>query len=123
MTDGTLAYLARSRTIGAPILAAIVVLLLAPVVLGQTTTTGPTSMPAAMSPAERYGLGCLAPALVAITLAIITRQVIVSLALGIFTAAGMLCVLRGQYNPLVFVTTTVNEYVLGVLAPIKGGVV
>src|ERR1044071_10044734 len=115
MTDGTPGYLARSRAVAVPILAAVVVLVLAPAVLGQTTTTNPTSMPAGLSPAERYGMGCLAPALVAISLAIIARQVIVSLTLGIFPASAMLCILHGQHNPLLFVTTMMDRFVLGVL--------
>ena len=100
-----------------------VILAIAPLAFAQNATSAPTSAAVGMSPAERYGLGCLAPALVAVGLAIATRQVIVSLALGIFTASAMLCINGGQHSPLVFVTTMMDKYVLGVLAPVKGGTV
>jgi Na+/H+ antiporter NhaC len=56
---------------------------------------------------------------VAIVLAVATRQVIVSLALGIFTASAMICAARGEYNPLRFVEYAVNHFLLGVLARVK----
>lgn len=96
------------------------ILLSGPAALAETVTSGPAAA-APPSPADAYGLWSLAPALVAILLAIATRQVIVSLALGILTAAGMMCALDGEYNPLKFVTFMMDRYVLGVLAPIKNG--
>jgi Na+/H+ antiporter NhaC len=81
-------------------------------------TTQPT-VSAPPEPSAFYGLWTLAPALVAILLAIITRQVIVALACGIFTAAAMLCIRAGDYNPLHFVTYAMNHYLLGVLGPMN----
>lgn len=89
---------------------------LLPLLIPPTTTSAPTSP---LSPADYYGLWTLAPALVAILLAVITRQVIVALALGILTAAGMMCVYSAVYNPLHFVTYAMDHYLLGVLAPLK----
>lgn len=72
-------------------------------------------------PKDVYGLWTLAPALVAILLAVITRQVIVALACGILTAATMMCILVADYNPLHFVTYGMDHYLLKVLAPLKDG--
>jgi len=61
-------------------------------------------------------LRALAPALVAIVLAIVTRQVIVSLSAGIFVAAIMMLAPTGVYNPIRWVTFAVDQYLFGVLA-------
>lgn len=71
----------------------------------------------ARSPKDTFGLWSLLPALVAIGLAIFTRQVVPSLALGILTAAVMLCILDGQYNPIHMVIYAVEHYLLGVFIP------
>jgi hypothetical protein len=66
----------------------LVIIALLPLAFQNPTTT---SAPAASAlPKDFYGLWTLAPALVAILLAVITRQVIVALACGILTAAAMM---------------------------------
>lgn len=59
----------------------------------------------------------IAPALVAIILAIITRQVLVALAAGIFVAAALMQSMLGLFNPITWVTFAVEKYLFGVLAP------
>ncbi len=100
--------------------AGVVFLYLSDSAFGQTSTSGPTSSPAA-SAASTYGLWVIAPAMVAIILAILTRQVVMALSLGTLTASAMVCILGGDYNPIHFVTTMIDRYVLGVLAPVKDG--
>ncbi len=68
-------------------------------------------------PKDYYGLWSLLPALVAIGLAIFTRQVVPSLALGIFTAAVMMCIFGGDNNPIRMVVYAVEHYLLGVFIP------
>lgn len=85
----------------------------------STASPAPASSQSAAAPGKTYGLWVLAPALVAILLALLTRQVIVALACGIFTAAAMMCVAAGDYNPLHFVTFGMNHYLLGVLGPMN----
>lgn len=75
---------------------------------------------AGVQPKDFYGLWTIAPPLVAILVAVLTRQVIVALSLGVLTAAGMVCVMHGVYNPLRFVTYAMDHYLLGVLASMKG---
>lgn len=65
-----------------------------------------------------FGLWTLTPAIVAILLAVITQQVVPSLALGILTAAVMMCVYTGQQNPIEMVMYAVNHYLLGVFIPV-----
>lgn len=100
--------------------AGVVFLYLSDSAFGQTSTSGPTSAPA-VSAASTYGLWVIAPAMVAIILAILTRQVVMALSLGTLTASAMVCILGGDYNPIHFVTTMIERYVLGVLAPVKDG--
>lgn len=83
-----------------------------------SATTAPTSG-ASMSPADLFGLWTLAPAIVAILFAIITRQVLLALPLGIVTASAMMLYATGSpdfYNPLVWVTYSIDHYLFGVLA-------
>jgi Na+/H+ antiporter NhaC len=101
------------------ILAAFAFLAVAQIAIAQQPASAPTSTPSLEGPAGKYGLWSLAPALVAIFLAIATRQVILALALGILTASGMLACYHGQYNPIIFVTQAMDRYLLGVLAYLK----
>ncbi len=81
--------------------------------------TSPTTAPAqsvTKSPGKYYGLWVLVPALAAILFALIARQVIIALILGILVASGMMCHLAGTDNPLNFVTFAVDHYLIGVLA-------
>lgn len=64
-----------------------------------------------------YGLWSLTPAIVAILLAIITQQVVPALAIGILTAACMLCLYTGQNNPIEMVMYAVDQYLIGVFIP------
>lgn len=66
---------------------------------------------------EYFGLWSIAPALVAIGLAVITQQVVPSLALGILTAAAMICWMGGDHNPINWVIYSLRTYVLGVFIP------
>lgn len=84
---------------------------------GPQTTQAATSAPSVVEPKDFYGLWAIAPPIVAIVLAILTRQVIVALSFGVLTAATMICVMQGTYDPLRFVTYAMDRYVLGVLAP------
>lgn len=72
---------------------------------------------AVREPQEYYALWSLAPALVAIGLAVITQQVVPSLALGILTAAAMLCWIGGDHNPINWVIYALRHYLLGVFIP------
>lgn len=60
----------------------------------------------------------LVPALVAIFLAIITRQVIVALSAGILIAAGIVQWLDGVWNPIHWIMFAVDRYLFDVLAPL-----
>lgn len=83
-------------------------------------TSGPTTTgPATVAPKDYYGIWVLAPAFVAIGLAMITRQVILALPLGILTGAVMLSVMNGIYNPAEMVKFCIENYVLGVLFPLN----
>jgi len=85
-------------------------------------TTQPTaSAPDIVAPKDYYGLWAIAPPITAIILAVLTRQVIVALSLGVLTAGTMMCVMQGVHDPLRFVTYTMDRYVLGVLAPSRPG--
>ena len=95
-----------------------------------TTAASPSAAGGGVvKPKDYYGLWSLAPAGVAIVLAIVTRQVIVALVLGILTAAGMMVFMRGGFSPtqlpLDIITFAVDNYLLDVLAPLeeKKGVV
>jgi len=70
------------------------------------------------TPSEFFGLWAIAPAIVAIGLAMITRQVLLALPLGILTGAVMMCVHAGIYNPLHMFSYCVEHYLLGVLFPL-----
>jgi len=69
--------------------------------------------------AKYYGLWVIAPALVAIVIAVVTRQVLVALPLGILTASAMMMSLGGVHNPITWATYAVDHYLLGVLAPLS----
>ena len=69
--------------------------------------------------AKRYGLWVIAPALVAILIAIFTRQVLVALPLGILTASAMMLAMDHIYSPIRCATYAVDHYLLGVLAPLS----
>lgn len=70
------------------------------------------------SPAAYYDLWVLAPALIAIILAILTQQVVPSLFIGILTAGTMLCYMNGITNPVDVLVATFSDYVLGVFIPV-----
>ncbi|MBK8271353.1 MAG: hypothetical protein IPK83_24735, partial [Planctomycetes bacterium] len=74
--------------------------------------------PKAKEAGRYFGLWTLTPAIVAIVLAVITQQVVPSLALGILTAAVMMCIYSGQQNPIEMVMYAVNHYLLGVFIPV-----
>lgn len=98
--------------------------------LSPSTTSQPNAsatqpvQSAKSSPATFYGLWSLAPAFIAIILAMMTRQVIVAMAVGILVAAGMMCGIDGNYDPTSFVTYAVDHYLIGVLAKLNdsGGI-
>lgn len=77
----------------------------------------PTSAPTLREPKDYYALWSIAPALVAIGLAVFTQQVVPSLALGILTAAAMLCWMSGDHNPINWVIYALRNYLLGVFIP------
>ena len=58
----------------------------------------------------------LAPALVAIFVAVMTRQVLVALPLGILTASIILMLMGGDGNPIHWITNAVDKYLFKVLA-------
>lgn len=60
----------------------------------------------------------LLPALAAIGLAVVTQQVVPALSLGILTAAVMMCILQGTYNPLEMVVYAIRHHLLGVFIPV-----
>jgi Na+/H+ antiporter NhaC len=99
---------------------ALIVLLFAPAVFAQGDTTSATA-PVAASPMQ-YGGWVLMPALSAIVLAIVTRQVIPSLFIGTFVAAMMLCRIAPDHSGGVFSTVIVGAadamavYVVGAVA-------
>jgi len=76
---------------------------------------------ATKSPQDAYGLWVLAPALVAIIIAIFTRQVLIALPLGILTAAAMMLWLQGTADPISIFTYAVDKYLFEVLAPLDDG--
>ncbi len=82
-----------------------------------TTTATPSSVSHTF--VTRDLIRAIAPALVAILLAILTRQVLVALAAGILVAAAMMQGMAGQYNPIGWVTYGVDHYLFGVLAPMN----
>lgn len=82
----------------------------------------PATVPAQVSPdspGKFYGLWVLVPALAAILFALIARQVIIALILGILVASGMMCHLAGINNPLNFVTFAVDHYLIGAIVSMK----
>lgn len=71
-----------------------------------------------IAPADRYGLWTLAPAIVAILIAIFTRQVLLALPLGILTASAMMLFATGSpdaWNPIAWLTHAVDNYLFQVL--------
>ena len=70
----------------------------------------------AVGAGKHYGLWVIAPAVVAIVIAIVTRQVLVALPLGILTASAMMMLLGGVRNPIYWITNAVDHYLFGVLA-------
>lgn len=93
----------------------------APAVSAAGPTVDGTVGAKAPSPGDYFGLWVLAPAMVAIVLAIASRQVVPSLALGILTGAVMMCVFLGEHNPIRIVIFAVERYVLGVFIPMPAG--
>jgi Na+/H+ antiporter NhaC len=91
----------------------------------QTTQTAisaaSASAPSPVEPKDFYGLWAIAPPVVAIILAILTRQAIIALAIGVLTAASMICVMQGTHDPLHFITFAMDRYVLGSLVPSSPG--
>lgn len=79
--------------------------------------SAPASPPARLEPKDYFGLWSLAPALVAIGLAVITQQVVPSLSLGILTAAVMMCFHAGDHNPIHMLMYAVRHYLIGVFIP------
>lgn len=120
LADGT--WRRGRRRTAVTLTSLLIIIAILPLAFPNLTTTSASAPPPL--PSDFYGLWTLAPALVAIVLAIITRQVIVALACGIFTAAAMMCILVAEYNPLRFATFAMDHYLLGVLAPLNdhGGV-
>ncbi len=89
---------------------------------GDTETPHPGPLPQGereIAPAERYGLWVILPAAVAIVLAIVTRQVLIALPLGILTGAVMVCALQGIRNPFEVVAFSLQHYLFGVLYPLN----
>jgi Na+/H+ antiporter NhaC len=82
-----------------------------PAAAGQADSTS-------RSPRDFFGGWALLPALVAIVLAIASRQVVPSLSLGILTAAVMMCIHGGSYNPLAMIQYALEHYLLGVFVPV-----
>ncbi|MBN2559979.1 MAG: hypothetical protein JXQ75_03510 [Phycisphaerae bacterium] len=96
----------------------------------ESEATPPTTQPAATAPTNQAQhdvndlLRAIAPALVAIILAMVTRQVIVALSAGIFVAAALMLGLQGTWNPVTWLiawgTLAIEKYLFGVLAPMNG---
>lgn len=85
---------------------------------GEAGAAAPASTAVApRTPKDYFGLWSLAPAIVAIGLAVITQQVVPSLALGILTAAVMMCFYRQDHNPIHMVMYALDHYLLGVFIP------
>lgn len=108
----TLGIVARAAAAGGALL------LIAPVVLGADAALG-TGGSIARQPAAVYGAWVLAPPIVAIVLAMILRQVVPALVVGILLAAGMLAAVDGGawYTlPLRGLTLGVETYLLGAIA-------
>ena len=82
------------------------------------STSAPATQPST-SPGQYYGLWVLVPALAAILFALIARQVIIALILGILVASGMICHMMGINNPLTFVTFAVDHYLIGAIVKMK----
>ncbi|MFH1419112.1 MAG: Na+/H+ antiporter NhaC family protein [Planctomycetota bacterium] len=86
----------------------------------ESTVQPTTTSPDVSSEYETKDLiRAIAPAMVAILLAILTRQVLVALAAGILVAAAMMQGMAGQYHPIGWVTHAVDHYLFGVLAPMN----
>jgi Na+/H+ antiporter NhaC len=103
----------RSWIVGALILICLAATAFSPAPQATASAAAP------VEPKDFYGLWSMAPPLVAIVLAVLTRQVIVALSLGVLTGAAMMCVAHGVYSPVQFVTYAVDHYVVGVLALMK----
>ncbi len=73
------------------------------------------------TPAGYYGLWALTPAIVAILLAVITRQVLVALSTGILVASGMMMWMEGVRNPITWITHAMDRYLFQVLAHVEDG--
>ncbi|MCZ6683352.1 MAG: hypothetical protein O7B26_09210 [Planctomycetota bacterium] len=89
-------------------------------------TQAQTEPPDINEPQHIYGLWALAPAMVAIILAIAIRQVIIALVFGILTAAGMMVFVPGEiavgqslYNPITIITYAVDNYLFRAIAPLN----
>ncbi len=83
----------------------------------QPTTAQPASN--AITPAKRYGLWTLAPAIVAILIAIFTRQVLLALPIGIVTAAAMMLFAGDspdRFSPFAWISYSIDHYLFGALA-------
>lgn len=94
--------------------------------LESDASAAATAASVSTEPKDFYGLWALAPALVAIVLAIATRQVIIALVVGILTAAGMMVWVPGQiaagqlpYNPITIITYATDNYLFRSLAPLN----
>lgn len=85
----------------------------------QNNGPSPGGKNAIVSPAQRYGLWVIAPAAVAIILAIVTRQVLIALPVGILAGAVMVCLLKGIHNPFEVVAYSLQHYLFGVLYPLN----
>lgn len=92
---------------------------------GATASMTAASQPAVAipQPRARYDpkplLKALLPALVAIGLAILTRQVVAALSIGLLAASIVTLVPAGDYNPIHWVTFGMDKYLFGVLAPLE----
>jgi len=88
----------------------------------QPTDTAPAAQPTTAAttptPKDSFGLWSLTPAIVAIILAIVTRQVLVALSIGILTGAAMMACLAGTYNPIGWLTTAIDVYLYRTLVPV-----
>ncbi|MCB9858263.1 MAG: hypothetical protein H6818_21475 [Phycisphaerales bacterium] len=89
-------------------------------------TSGPASAPvptvaaATIKPADRFGLWTLTPAIVAILIAIISRQVLLALPLGILTASAMMLYGTPAFNnPLNWFTYSIDRYLFGAIASLN----
>ena len=120
-TTRLLRELCERRTVA--VVAAAAVLCVAAVAIGQQTTQPTTTAPAVMTPQEHYGLWVLVPPLVAIVLAVITRQVVAALFVATLVGAYMLLPCQGpeaqfaDSNVLIRgLRLTVEGYIIGGVA-------